>query len=435
MNLIKVHLPPTIRMICALAIVFWNCGEGEIPLPEFYGAYFLSNGELIEAKDAFEENRLKTVGDRFSNKTGIKRLSSIPLVANDYIVIYEKGASSLVSLLQLGKFKFVKELELGIWPNRQLYKTNYWILEKNIPMNIGPVKGQPDLYRMLPKTPLSEGVYGVYYNIESVISSDKRLVLDFVVGKKYELIAIIHNSEEGWWDKIQKMGEEAVEPLIDVVKDKDAPPDSRLYAASALAVMGSEQAVSVDPLIKIAASADEDLMFRRKVIHALGSIGGGRAVEPLIDLFKDKEPWIRRNAAFSLGRIGDKRAMKPLKVRLREESDKMARLKVSFALFMMGEENQWESIIAALKDEDKFVRQDAAFVLGEIGDRRAVDHLITTLKDREKMVQYMAIEALADIGDKRAIEPLVSLLVSLKDEKNYSRGVAEEALKDLGWNP
>ena len=93
MNSIIVHLPPTIRMICALAVVFWNCGEGEIPVPEFYGAYFLSNGELIEAKDASEEKRLEMVGDRFSNKTGIKRLSSISLAANDYIVIYEKGAS------------------------------------------------------------------------------------------------------------------------------------------------------------------------------------------------------------------------------------------------------------------------------------------------------------------------------------------------------
>ncbi len=183
MNSIKVSLPPTTHLIFILAIVFWNCGEGEIPVPEFYGAYFLSNGKLIEAKDAFEEKRLEMVGDRFSNKTGIKQLSGIALASNDHIVIYDKDASSLVSLLQLGKFKFVKELELGIWPNRKLYKMNYWMLEKNIPMNTGPVKGQPDLYRMVPKTPLSDGVYAVYYNIESVMSSDKRLVLDFVVGK------------------------------------------------------------------------------------------------------------------------------------------------------------------------------------------------------------------------------------------------------------
>ena len=183
MNTTKAHLAPMASMICTLAIVFWNCGEGEIPVPEFYGAYFLSNGKLIEAKDAFEENRLKTVGDLYSNKTGINQLSGISLAADDYIVIYDKNVSSLVSLLQLGKFKFIKELELGIWPNRKLYKMNYWIFEQDIPMNIGPVKGQPDLYRMVPKTPLSDGVYAVYYNIESVMSSDKRLVLDFVVGK------------------------------------------------------------------------------------------------------------------------------------------------------------------------------------------------------------------------------------------------------------
>lgn len=464
MNSIKVHLPPTIRMICALAVVFWNCGEGEIPVPEFYGAYFLSNGELIEAKDASEEKRLEMVGDRFSNKTGIKRLSSISLAANDYIVIYDKDASSLVSLLQLGKFKFVKELELGIWPNRQLYKTDMWILEKNVPMNIGPLKGQPDLYRMVPKTPLSDGVYAVYYNIESVMSSDKRLVLDFVVGKKYELITIINLREEGWRDKIEKMGEEAVEPLIDVVKDKDASSgDVRLMAATALTLIGSDQAVSVDPLIKIAASVDEDLSFRRQVIHALGSIGGRSVVEPLIALFKDKEPLIRRSVAFSLGRIGDKRAIEPLRVRLREDGDKIARLNVSFALFMMGEENQLESIITALKDKDWAMRNHAAFLLGEIGDRRAVEHLIealkdkndyvrmyaiwaladigdkraadhliiAALKDKDDRVRVVAIAALADIGDKRAIEPLVSL----KDEKDYIRVAAEEALKDLGWNP
>ena len=77
-------------------------------------------------------------------------------------------------------------------------------------------------------------------------------------------------------------------------------------------------------------------------------------------------------------------------------------------------------------------RNNAARVLGEKGDRRAVDHLIAALKDKDdRGGRLLIIQALGETGDRRAIEPLLSL----KDEKDYIRVAAEEALKDLGWNP
>jgi HEAT repeat protein len=54
--------------------------------------------------------------------------------------------------------------------------------------------------------------------------------------------------------------------------------------------------------------------MRKAATHALGQLGDRRAVEPLINILKNKEEdrWLRVGAAASLGNIGDERAVSPL---------------------------------------------------------------------------------------------------------------------------
>ena len=58
-----------------------------------------------------------------------------------------------------------------------------------------------------------------------------------------------------------------------------------------------------------------------KAIMTISNLGDKRAVEPLIELMKDKNEKIRINVINSLWRIGDERALNPLKEALKDENE------------------------------------------------------------------------------------------------------------------
>ena len=95
---------------------------------------------------------------------------------------------------------------------------------------------------------------------------------------------------------------------------------------------------------------DEDWKMRRAAAAALGVLGDGRAVEPLIARLGDKDSFVRRAAAAALVQIGAP-SVQPL--------------------------------IACLGDKDSDVRRAAAAALGRLGDRRAVEPLIARLGDKD----------------------------------------------------
>ena len=58
--------------------------------------------------------------------------------------------------------------------------------------------------------------------------------------------------------------------------------------------------------------ADEEARVRRRAALAVGRVGLGDGVEPLLPLLGDADPEVRQMAAFALGLIGDRRARDPL---------------------------------------------------------------------------------------------------------------------------
>jgi len=203
----------------------------------------------------------------------------------------------------------------------------------------------------------------------------------YVTEKAYYLVA------KKEWDEAVKLGEPAVEPLINALKDKEA--------AEALVKIGDERAV--EPLIN--ALKDEDSSVRWEAAGALGEIGDERAVEPLINALKDEASGVRWEAAEALGEIGDERAVEPLINALKDE-DSDVRWKAAEALVKIGEPAV-EPLIHALKDEDSDVRAAAAMALGKIGDERAVVPLTEALEDESYQVREAAKKALADIQKQK----------------------------------
>ncbi|MDP8230456.1 MAG: HEAT repeat domain-containing protein, partial [Candidatus Gorgyraea atricola] len=108
------------------------------------------------------------------------------------------------------------------------------------------------------------------------------------------------------WDALVKIGEPAVNPLIELLR---SPRHAiRKATATALGQIGNERAVN--PLIELLRSPRHAI--RKATATALGQIGDERAVDPLIELLKDTDWSIREATATALGQIGDERAVDPL---------------------------------------------------------------------------------------------------------------------------
>jgi HEAT repeat protein len=164
---------------------------------------------------------------------------------------------------------------------------------------------------------------------------------------------------------------------------------------------------------------------REAAAKALGEIGGGDALEPLLAALEDEVSAVRGEAAQALGHIGDPRAIDRLTAAL---GDTDVRKSAAEALEQLGAPSV-EALVGRLEDEDPEARTIAEETLGRIGDDRAVQPLIARLGDDVVSVRRAAADALGAIGNRDAVEPLIDALeqdvVSVREE-------AVQALGNLG---
>ena len=132
---------------------------------------------------------------------------------------------------------------------------------------------------------------------------------------------INHLLDNGNLDDLSKLGEFAVEPLINALNDGfrmswNGIQDSGWRAEEAAKVLGKiGDTRAVEPLSK--ALSDENGNVRSKAAEALGDIGDAQALEPLIrlldtelkDLKQNIHSGVILNASEALGKIGDVRAV------------------------------------------------------------------------------------------------------------------------------
>jgi HEAT repeat protein len=215
--------------------------------------------------------------------------------------------------------------------------------------------------------------------------------------------ALLAVAREKWTENIQeiiKMGDAAVEPLMNVLKG--------------------------------------DRWHGDDAIKALGEIGDASAVMQLVAELKAYHNWDREAAAVALGTIGDTRAIKPLVAALCDNNDEV-RQAVAEALGKI--DPNWKKskaakemirvCVVALNEKEGEARPEAASALGWIGEAEVVEPLIAALKDEDDKVKVRqaTVEALAQVGDVRAFEPLVR---ALNDEYYRIREAAAVALGQIG---
>lgn len=249
------------------------------------------------------------------------------------------------------------------------------------------------------------------------------------------------------------IGLPAIKFLIQALKTKDD--YIKIIVTRILGRMGSQVFEDIVLLLKY-----DEPSVRQSATMVLKEITDSRAIEPLLKAFNDENPQVRWGALVALGEIGfvsfdfliratkdpywnirataakfleatkDPRAIEPLIELLKDKDSSVKSHIVSIWHFSdwLKDERAVEPIIALFKEESCTLREAAVGALGKLKNPKAVEPLINLLKDKDWMVREKAIWALKEIKDNRAVEPLI---LALKDEIRKVREMAARALGEI----
>lgn len=158
-------------------------------------------------------------------------------------------------------------------------------------------------------------------------------------------------------------------------------------------------------------------LIRRSIVKI-----GSRVVEPLMRLFKLKNPEILAFSASALGEIGNPRAV-PVLISGLSHEDWNVRRSSAYALTEIGERGV-EKIAEALKDGNDDVRYWVTRILESIGEP-GVPFLVKALKDPNREIRFFAAKALGTSFDPAVARSLIN---SLNDEIWSVRKVAADSI-------
>jgi len=190
--------------------------------------------------------------------------------------------------------------------------------------------------------------------------------------------------------------------LIDALKDKDE--DVRWLAAQHLGSIDPGEG-AVQPLCDVLKNKQEGVRVRASAAYSLGRIRADiRAAVPVLSEALDSEDALLRvNAAASLVKIEPSLNKETLKILLGglKDNRKYVRNSAIRAIGLMGQDAREAvpELASALKDEDKWCRLAAAHALEGMGSdaRRAVPALYDALKDEDERLREAARSALGKI--------------------------------------
>jgi HEAT repeat protein len=186
---------------------------------------------------------------------------------------------------------------------------------------------------------------------------------------------------------------------------------------------------AVPPLLE--ALRDKSIPRRGDVFSILGYIGGPMAVRGLIDHLHDPEPEDRRHAAFALALTKDASAWPTVREAVRDP-DAGVRGEAAHALGACAGPMAVPDLLELLKDPKSEVRHAAAVSLGELCNvkpvpeamephvPRLIDALIRAMRDEDDQVGKFASMALRNLADPRAVP---GLMAALRDHAVYSGSI------------
>jgi HEAT repeat protein len=234
------------------------------------------------------------------------------------------------------------------------------------------------------------------------------------------------------WDECVKIGNSAVNPLIEVLKGSGYLNFQDAVFGAARALIELKDRRTVDPLIAIL--KNEDSYATSAIIWVLGEMGDPRAVESLIQLMQEGSSETRKAVAWALGILGDKRAVPSLVLSLQDWNAQKNWLVGGWdltALTKTGLDPFWKNhegpvpmregpIVWALEKlnwEPQNIEEKIYFLVAKRdwktlrsfwGQTKAV--LLKDVTSSEYFVMENAIAAFMGIGDETIIPDLIDIL-------------------------
>jgi HEAT repeat protein len=162
---------------------------------------------------------------------------------------------------------------------------------------------------------------------------------------------------------------------------------------------------------------------------ALGMMKDRQSVPILVACVKDRglEKKLRASAAIALGLIGDGSALDPILAALREREDRDLRIDTAAAASLLGSSNAALTLVDILKDPkaSQFVIGSVALGLGQVGDHESIPALIEILEPDAvngvypDLTRALVAVALGQISDRREIR----VLARISKDINYRASV------------
>ena len=147
----------------------------------------------------------------------------------------------------------------------------------------------------------------------------------------------------------------------------------------------------------------DKVKVRRAAVEDFKGVDNLEAAQLLVDCFKDKDPEVREIAQEALGMVRDKKAVEWLVRRARLGGDNEMKARLARTFSGMRHPSIMPTLLDMTRNKDPFIRRNAVISLGKQRDPRAVEPLMEALdKEREDAVRQALFEALGDIGDKKA---------------------------------
>lgn len=216
---------------------------------------------------------------------------------------------------------------------------------------------------------------------------------------------------------------EAVERLAFALKDAD--PEVRQAAASAIGALGCRE--GVEPLLL--ALADEAPEVRIAAALALGRLRAEAAVEPLCLLVLDGDPWVQAAAVQALGSIGAPGGFTAVTTALASEEPPVVLAAIEAAV-ILGGEAAVPHILPLLGSSEPEVVRAAARQIAPLGGASVTAALVPLLSSPDWGVRAAAAQAL---GRRRAGEARGALQARLAvEDDDLAREAIREALEALG---
>jgi putative heme-binding domain-containing protein len=183
--------------------------------------------------------------------------------------------------------------------------------------------------------------------------------------------------------RIADRGKEFIDPLVALLKDRNAPSHARWHAIWALDAIDGGKAAR-DEIISVADDKSGDVSVRRQAVRQLGTRRVAEAVTNLLQhVLEDPDASLRFHAATALGRIGAAWAVTDMVANLRGESDFFTQYATFTALNRIGraDPKAWAQLLSALTSNDPHVLQFMAFAARETYDPALVKALADYVND------------------------------------------------------